>query len=77
MHTGTAAMISNTECCFKNMVDMEIKNAEIPKNVFQPAVFRLLQSHPQSMTATEPTTNTRYFRCSNSGVFNLFSRNLR
>ena len=51
-----AARISSTECCFRKTVDMEIKNAEIPKNILHPGVFKDLQFHPQIMTATEPIT---------------------
>lgn len=56
MQTGIAAKISNTECCFKKTVDMEIKYAENPKNILHPGVFKDLQFHPQIMTATEPIT---------------------
>ena len=56
MQTGIAAKISNTECCFKKTVDMEIKYAENPKNILHPGVFKDLQFHPQIITATDPIT---------------------
>ncbi len=56
LQTGIAARISSTECCFKKTVDMEIKNAEIPKNILHPGVFKDLQFHPQIITATDPIT---------------------